>query len=62
MILIGLLPSWLTYRAVPKHTNGSETFPILLNSQTNSSTFELPLMYRWPVGELADVVLWDCEC
>jgi DNA-binding XRE family transcriptional regulator len=60
-ILIGLLPVWRTYRAVPKHTNGCETFPILLNSRTNSSTFELPLTYRCPVGDDADVVLWDCQ-
>ncbi|MDO9034058.1 MAG: hypothetical protein Q7U51_02505, partial [Methanoregula sp.] len=59
-ILIGLLPSWLTYLAVPKHTNGCETFPTLLNSRTNSSTFD-PLIYRCPVGDDADVVLWDCQ-
>lgn len=56
-ILMGLLPSCRTYRAVPHHTNGCETFAILLNSRTNSSSIELPLMYHRPIGDDADFVL-----
>ena len=53
--------SWLSYRANPRHTNGSVTLPYLCWSRTNSSTRAPRATWwidRWPVGEAAVVVLW----